>query len=156
MVKIILASLILISSTVFAADCSDVNKVAKEAVAYAMLGAWETFTTHACFKNERFEYFKPQIGVPTGEVNSTSNFFYFEKGRDHYAIESVTPEGTDYIISVRFHVGKKDLLTHYRYRPKPEYHKATGICGYVVNQEHGIFRKDCVVPSRLPSSLKKK
>lgn len=157
MVKVLLASLLVFAATAFAkTDCHDIKSVTSEAIAYSLVGAWEPFTTHACFKNEKFLYFRPQLGTPRGEVTAPEKLLWFDKSRDKYTIESVKADGKDYTIAVRFHIGNKDLLTHYTYRPKPDYNEKTGICGYVVNYEHGIFRKDCLVPSRLPSSLKKK
>jgi hypothetical protein len=135
-----------------AVDCRDVNKVAKEAIDYALVGAWEPFTTHACFKNEKFRYFQPQLGSPTGEVTDAKKLIWFDKKTDHYKIESVKKTGRDYEIAVNFTIHNRSLHTKYLYRPQPGYAKKNGACGFVVNYDHGIYRRDCVAPGRLPAA----
>lgn len=134
-------------------DCSDVSKVAKEAVAYSLVGAWEPFTTHACFKGERFHYFHPERGEPEGEVIDASKLIWFNKKTDKYTIESVTPKGNSYDIAVKFVIGGRTINTTYVYDPRPQIHQY-GICGYVTNPTHGIYRWDCVVPSKLKATGK--
>jgi hypothetical protein len=138
-----------LSFNAFAVDCGNVQKVAKEAVAYSLVGAWTPFAAHACFKNEKFEYFKPQLGEPTGEVSDAGKVILFDPKKDSYSIESVKANGSRYDIRVKFTIGGKTILTNYIYEPKPDLAKHSGICGYVVNFDHGIFRKDCVIKSRL-------
>jgi hypothetical protein len=135
-------------------DCRDINAVAKEGVAYALLGAWTPFTTHACFKNETYLYFRPELGSPTGEVLKGAHFIFFDKHRDRYTIDSVKPNGNEFNIAVTFTISGKITHTKYIYTPDADYAKRTGICGYVTNYEHGIFRKDCVLTSRLPAAKK--
>jgi hypothetical protein len=153
-IRILLFVLAALSVQAFAAvDCRDVNKVAKEAVAYSLVGAYTPFTSHGCFKHEKFRYFRPEKGYPTGEVIDARGMLWFDKSKDSYKIESVKlNKDKKYDIAVQFLIGGRQIHTTYLYDPDPEYAAKTGECGFVVNYEHGIFRKDCVDRSRLPSS----
>ena len=84
MIRKLIATALLVSASaaVAAPDCKDVDKVAKEAVAYALVGAYAPFTTHACFKHEHFEYFRPEKGYATGEVLNAKGLIFFDKRTD--------------------------------------------------------------------------
>lgn len=137
-------------------DCHDLNKVAREAVAYSMLGAWTPITTHACFKHEKYHYFRPELGYPIGEVSKGATIYLFDKNRDHYTVKSIKKKGDRYEFAVDFVINGKPLHSTYIYAPKPEFAKSNNICGYVVNYDHGIYRKDCVINNRATASLIKK
>lgn len=124
--------------------CTDARAVAKEAVAYKLLGAWDPFTTHACFQRETFKYFHPKAAYPIGEVTNLGHVTQFVKGRDQYAIRDVRKEGSKYRIDVDFNIDGRKFMTTYEYVPDPEYTAHTGICGYVVNPTHDIIRSDCI------------
>lgn len=127
-------------------DCSDIEQVAKEAVAYSLLAAWEPFATHSCFKNEKFFYFKPELAEPEGEVTDSSQFIWFDKKTDSYEIKRIVSQKDTYRIEVEFKIANKTFMTTYIYDPQPTYFKKTGVCGYVVNNQHAIFRRDCLDP----------
>ena len=124
--------------------CKDITKGAKEAVAYSLVGAWEPYANHKCFEKEKFDYFRPKLGKPEGDIIDTSKRIPFRRGRDSYQIESVQRDGRDFLISVKFTIDKKMISTKYRYVPDPEYTGRTGICGFVTNFNHKIIREDCI------------
>ena len=156
-VRMALILFFFLSSLAFASvDCHDLNKVAQEGVAYSMLGAWTPITTHACFKNEKYHYFHPELGYPIGEISKGATIYLFDKNRDHYAIKSIHKKDDRYEFAVDFTIDGKALHTTYIYGPKPDFAKNNNICGYIVNYDHGIFRKDCVISNRMTASLIKK
>jgi hypothetical protein len=124
--------------------CQDKKAIAKEAVAYALVGAWAPFTTHACFEGETFKYFHPGAGKPIGEVTNLDHVTQFVRGRDKYAIRAVRSEGKESRIDVEFKINGRKFTTTYEYVPNPEYTATTGICGFVVNPVHDIIRSDCI------------
>lgn len=149
----ILLVTLLMTSVAFAApikkkkkkvDCSDEKAVAEEAVAYSLLAAWESFGQRTCFKGEKFKYFKPELAKPEGEVTDASQFNYFDKKSDKYRVLGIRSQGNKRLIDVEFTLGTKVLKTTYTYLPDEEYQANTGICGYVVNDLHSIYRRDCV------------
>lgn len=138
----------------FAKDCKNIKAVAREAVAYSLVGAWEPFTTHACFKGEHFKYFRPELGSAEGEVIDPSLFVWFDKKKDSYSVEKITKIKTSYEISVKFVIAGKPLHTIYNYDPDPDYEKTTGICGFVINDLHPIYRRDCLIGGRVPAAVR--
>src|SRR6266550_979042 len=74
-----------------APDCRNIQEVAKEAVAYSLLGAQEVYTTPACFKNEVFRFFRPEKRERHDEFGRPvwSEIKLFNKRTDHYSIETV-------------------------------------------------------------------
>lgn len=149
--------LMLLSSNAFAGvDCRDLKKVANEAIAYSMLGAWTPMTTHACFKKEKYHYFRPEIAHPIGDITSGATVYLFDKKRDHYTLKSIQKKGDRYLFTVDFTINGQPLHTTYIYAPKPDLAKSDNICGYVVNYDHGIYRKDCFINNRATASLTKK
>src|SRR4051812_26983277 len=100
--------------------CKDTKAVAKEAVEYAMLGAWDPFTTKSCIKEE-LKYFHPRAGKPEGEVTDLHHVTQFVRGRDTYAIKTVRQEGKEFRIDVDFNVEGRKFMTTYEYIPNPEY-----------------------------------
>lgn len=127
-------------------DCSNEAAVVKEAVAYSLLGAWKSFTTHDCFKGETFKYFKPELGKPEGELLDPSQLIWFDKTRDSYRITGIRREGVNRLIDVEFKVSGRPLKTTYVYQPNESYAKKTGICGFVLNGQDSIYRADCALP----------
>lgn len=158
MVKAILIHILFFTSTfAFAgADCRDLKKVANEAIAYSMLGAWSPVATHACFKNEKYHYFRPDLGHPIGEITQGATVYLFDKNRDHYAVKSIQKKGDRYEFAVDFTINGQPLHTTYIYAPKPQFAKSYNLCGYVANYDHAIYRKDCFVNNRETASLIKK
>jgi len=123
--------------------CYEINDLAKEAVAYSLLGAWMPFADHACFKGRHFKYFKPEVAHREGEVTNWDNFIWFDQAHDKYSIVSVRPDGAKYLIKVRLTMKGKARDTTFIYEPSPDYTKRTGICGFVTNPTDQIVRKDC-------------
>lgn len=134
--------------------CADVQKVAKEAVAYALLGAWEPFANHKCFADQRFQYFMPQAAKPEGDVLHPENLIRFKKGRDKYTIDKVVKAGDEYNIESTFVINGKKIQTTFIYTPDAPYTGRTGICGFVNNDKHVIMRSDCVDEKLLTSLAK--
>jgi hypothetical protein len=152
--RILFIAFALFSTGIWAADgynpkafetkCKNVNDIAKEAVAYSLVGAWEPYANHKCFAKEKFHFFHPELGEPEGEIIDPSKLIQFKKGRDQYSIEGVKKDGQEYLIAVKFTIDKKAIATNYRYTPDPAYMGRTGICGFVTNSEHKIVRSDCI------------
>ncbi len=125
-------------------SCSNLNLVAREGISYSLLGAWEPFTTHACFKNEKFKYFMPEAAEPEGEILNTSKYKWFDKKKDKYKVLKIESEGEVYKVGVEFTIDGKKFETVYTYSPKPLYAEKTGVCGFITNHEIKLVRKDCV------------
>lgn len=124
--------------------CKNLKAVTEEAVAYALVGAWEPYTTRACIKGQIFKHFNPRAGQAEGDVYDPSQILFFKKGQDSYSIKSVKAVGSEHEIAVEFKIGGKTLNTVYNYVPDPAYTGRTGICGFVTNSSHTIIRSDCV------------
>lgn len=135
--------------------CKDIAAVAKEAIAYSLVGAWEPYADHKCFQGERFQFFSPSAGQSEGEVIDPSKIIKFHRGQDTYEIQSVRKNAEEYQITVKFVIAKKPLTTIYKYLPDPAYTGRTGICGFVTNSTHMIVRFDCVDQAKWNQILKK-
>lgn len=131
--------------------CANVQKVTKEAVAYAILGAWEPFANRNCFASERYEFFNPRAAKPEGEVVHPERLIRFKKGRDKYSIDKVVKAGDEYNIESTFVIDGKKIQTTFIYTPDAPYTGRTGICGFVNNDKHTIMRSDCVDEKLLTS-----
>lgn len=129
-------------------NCKNMDELAKEAVAYSLVGAWEPYANHKCFAKQKFKFFRPELGKAEGEVIDASKLIKFRNGRDSYAIQNMTKNGDEHLITVNFNIDKKTFSTTYRYVPDSEYTGRTGICGFVTNPTHKIIREDCIQPSR--------
>ncbi|MGE4133047.1 MAG: hypothetical protein AB7F86_15505 [Bdellovibrionales bacterium] len=127
--------------------CHDDKAVAKEAIDYALLGAFEPYANHKCFLGKKvFRFFRPDLAFPEGELIDPKQVTVFQPGRDRYKINTVsrTKDGKEVKIEVEFRIKGKTLSTTYDYVPDEEYTGRTGICGFVTNPRHKIIRKDCI------------
>ena len=139
-----IASSVVYNETAHKAKCADLAKIAKEAVAYSLLGAWDPYANHKCFAKESFQFFKPSAAQPEGDLLDPSKLIRFAKGKDKYVIDGVKKAGEEYEIKVNFEIAGKKLTTTYIYTPDPPYTGRTGICGFVNNTTHHIVRNDCI------------
>ncbi len=129
--------------------CKNIRAVAQEAVQYSLLGAWEPYTTKACFKGKRYRYFNPHAAYPEGDLLNADGILFFKQGRDSFKIKNVRKIEDEYSIDVEFKIKGKSLKTVYNYVPDPKYTGRTGICGFVTNSQHKIVRSDCVDQKKL-------
>lgn len=151
---ILVANATVYNESMHRVKCADIQKIAKEAIPYALLGAWEPFANHRCFSGERFQFFMPQAAKPEGDVLHPENLIRFKKGRDKYSIDRVVKAGDEYNIESTFLINGKKIQTTFIYTPDEQYTGRTGICGFVNNEQHVIMRADCV-DEKLLSSLAK-
>ncbi len=126
-------------------NCSDINAVAKEAVAYFLTGAPSTNLPLDCAKKMKWKYFDPNREEHTPEGNSPKpDYTWFDPKKDSYEVLSTTQRDNSYDIKVVLNVGGKKINTTYIYDPNKFFQENYGVCGFIYNRNKPyVFRKDC-------------
>jgi hypothetical protein len=125
--------------------CSNVDDVAKEAVAYHLTGAASTNLPLTCALKMKWKYFNPNNEGRTPEGGEKKpDYTWFTPGKDSYQINKIRKVEDGYEIDVEFTIQGKKINSTYTYEPWDLYQKKLGVCGIVYNyNKPWIFRKDC-------------